>query len=534
MGIDPIRTPLLALAALATTSLASAQTFQAYYSSDTVFGNDLVNSRDCGFVAVGNARYGTFAISTAFLMRLTPEGKVDWSRRYFNPPGLNSAGHALVESSQNNDLIVAGNVGVQLLNTQERLVMRTDSSGSPLWAVALGGGQSIQPLGNTAIPGFVPVGVTEMHKGQIASVARRLNSNGAARVALLSMLDADGSLLFSNRYVPPGGSGISLDFIQARETRDPDPSSELLVLGSLTISTNFVGLFAMRTDIDGNIIWSKVYRLGDGVTSMLGCGFDLASNGDILFSANRIVLPAPIGAIPATIVGRIDSLTGDPVWSVAVDAFGTGYQSVTRTPDDGVIVAGLVGSNHNTATAALRVDGTTHDAKVWQYANVVAGSDALADAVVPVNPWGGYALLGRSREFSFNDNVVMIRTNNDMLTRCDERELNASFSATEIRGNNAPLQIVADPTYLPITMESDDPKFERNTQCLFTRCLGDLNADGFVDDSDFVLFATAYNTLICPTDPAITCCPADLNNDTFVDDADFVLFADAYNALLCP
>lgn len=65
-------------------------------------------------------------------------------------------------------------------------------------------------------------------------------------------------------------------------------------------------------------------------------------------------------------------------------------------------------------------------------------------------------------------------------------------------------------------------------------CPGDLNNDGFVDDSDFVIFASAYNILDCadPTMPAG--CPADLNGDTFVDDADFVIFAAAYNELICP
>ncbi|MGH7242949.1 MAG: hypothetical protein ACREJD_05980 [Phycisphaerales bacterium] len=60
-------------------------------------------------------------------------------------------------------------------------------------------------------------------------------------------------------------------------------------------------------------------------------------------------------------------------------------------------------------------------------------------------------------------------------------------------------------------------------------CPGDLNSDGFVDDSDFVIFASAYDALICGP-----VCPADLNNDTFVDDADFVIFAGAYDALICP
>jgi hypothetical protein len=65
-------------------------------------------------------------------------------------------------------------------------------------------------------------------------------------------------------------------------------------------------------------------------------------------------------------------------------------------------------------------------------------------------------------------------------------------------------------------------------------CPADLNADTFVDDADFVIFADAYNTLDC-ADPAMPAgCPADLNADNVVDDLDFVLFAAAYNELLCP
>jgi probable HAF family extracellular repeat protein len=65
-------------------------------------------------------------------------------------------------------------------------------------------------------------------------------------------------------------------------------------------------------------------------------------------------------------------------------------------------------------------------------------------------------------------------------------------------------------------------------------CPGDLNADGFVDDSDFVLFAAAYDLLLCSDFAMPSGCPSDLNRDSSVDDADFVLFASAYDALLCP
>jgi hypothetical protein len=65
-------------------------------------------------------------------------------------------------------------------------------------------------------------------------------------------------------------------------------------------------------------------------------------------------------------------------------------------------------------------------------------------------------------------------------------------------------------------------------------CPADLNSDGFVDDGDFVEFASAYNVLDC-ADPAMPSgCGADLNSDGLVDDADFVLFASAYDELLCP
>lgn len=65
-------------------------------------------------------------------------------------------------------------------------------------------------------------------------------------------------------------------------------------------------------------------------------------------------------------------------------------------------------------------------------------------------------------------------------------------------------------------------------------CPGDLNGDQFVDDSDFSVFAQAYNVLDCadPTMPAG--CPADLNGDGIVEDGDFSIFVVAYNELLCP
>jgi hypothetical protein len=64
-------------------------------------------------------------------------------------------------------------------------------------------------------------------------------------------------------------------------------------------------------------------------------------------------------------------------------------------------------------------------------------------------------------------------------------------------------------------------------------CPGDLNADGFVNDTDFELFASAYNLLLCEDAGMPVGCLSDLNGDGVVDDIDFQLFVVAYDALVC-
>lgn len=57
-------------------------------------------------------------------------------------------------------------------------------------------------------------------------------------------------------------------------------------------------------------------------------------------------------------------------------------------------------------------------------------------------------------------------------------------------------------------------------------CICDLNADGVVDDADFVMFVSSYDLLEDPL--------GDFNSDGVTDDADFVIFVGAYNDLICP
>jgi len=64
-------------------------------------------------------------------------------------------------------------------------------------------------------------------------------------------------------------------------------------------------------------------------------------------------------------------------------------------------------------------------------------------------------------------------------------------------------------------------------------CPADLNADGVVDDADFVRFAEAYILLLCEDPEMPHDCPSDFNADMVVDDSDFQIFGQAYDALVC-
>lgn len=73
------------------------------------------------------------------------------------------------------------------------------------------------------------------------------------------------------------------------------------------------------------------------------------------------------------------------------------------------------------------------------------------------------------------------------------------------------------------------PIFCGSAGCPNVCSMADFNGDGLVDDSDFVLFADAYNALVVPAANVLS----DLNADAFVDDADFSQFSTAYDTLIC-
>jgi hypothetical protein len=103
-----------------------------------------------------------------------------------------------------------------------------------------------------------------------------------------------------------------------------------------------------------------------------------------------------------------------------------------------------------------------------------------------------------------------------------------SVDPSVVCGSNATIRLNVTTAQGPFTINYTVKMGPTNNICASPAayCDGDLNDDGFIDDTDFVLFAAAYNLLNSGG--------GDLNFDTLTDDADFVLFAAAYDLLVCP
>lgn len=103
-----------------------------------------------------------------------------------------------------------------------------------------------------------------------------------------------------------------------------------------------------------------------------------------------------------------------------------------------------------------------------------------------------------------------------------------SVDPSVVCGSNASIRLNVTTAQGPFTINYTVKMGPTSNICVAPAayCAGDFNDDGFIDDTDFVLFAAAYDQLNTGA--------GDLNFDTFTDDTDFVLFAVAYNALVCP
>ncbi|HLO40924.1 MAG TPA: hypothetical protein VK176_07870 [Phycisphaerales bacterium] len=502
----------------------------------------LVSSRECGFAMTGSRGISTGAQTSVLVVGMDASGSVLWSGQH-RPPEGRTRGTSIQQMSDGGYVVGAESVfGGPTLGTY---LLRLNSTGGVVWSTLVSGTAFVGALNGGL---GVGVGVREQGDGSIVAVSR-VQGGGGSSAGVYARLQPTGVPIVNNLYSFAGAAAESfVDFADVREWRGVSnpPSDNVFVVGQAREFTAGLGFgafvaFAARLDAAGAVTWARTYK--HPVLDLAADGFCFTREGDLVLSCRVGGGIVEAGASDLALL-RVRAVDGGVDWSVAATNAVTRFTNAPRGIEylreseevvvaGGAETAGPVSFRNAAAAVFSATTGAFQRGRLYGVFDSAAANSA-ANAVAIAGPYGHVALAGRTNDTGAGGgDVQLIRAFTSLSSGCRELELvliSAPFAAgVETR------QLVSAPGSVgQVFTQSGVPTLLENAACSTPRCVGDLNADGLVDDVDFSAFANAYDILVCPTNPAFTCCAADLNTDAVVDDVDFTLFAAAYNELLCP
>lgn len=458
----------------------------------------------------------------------------------FNSPriwALNDAGQMAVTDSR-------------FIQEELRLVFYRGGFGG-LSVLAQSGDPAPQTGGGTLRT--LPQGPHPLYLTQSGNYALQSNVDGSTTTGTAAYVSRGGGVL-ERSFINLTGSGSALASSDiegldesARVLRsgrvDSASGAETLLVGGgpPTPATEFVRAGSPAPGLEDGAIFSS---------------FDVPSirDGRVVFYANafpndRALYLADAGTI-TRLVTRGQPIDSPPGATIATLG-NSNRPALTRSGD--VIFEGLVSLNNETRPAVLRWSGGTvtmllgpgsvlPGGSVCRFATeaVLQGIDADRVLMGAKRSTGAWELVLHSSDGLTSvaaPGQAVTLPGNVAATIQTVLPFATTRAGTRRDGRGGPLAGNAAALVARVRTEANTLRevvLRADIDGLTNTCPADLNADGLVDNDDFVLFVEAYNLFDC-ADPTMTpTCPADFNGDETVDGSDFVLFVAAYNELLCP
>ncbi|MFM1875459.1 MAG: hypothetical protein RL266_1196 [Bacteroidota bacterium] len=371
----------MAILLCAITAWAQPNTFQISYDVGLL---DLMGSvkqlPSDNYLVSGSTGTGFLPLPNATLMEVDDAGSIVWAKSYgmgfLSPSTLNDA-----RRTSDGGFIGAGsgpNSG------EQGLLIKTTSNGSVTWAKGFGGSDTeyFDVARQTNDGGYIACGTTRSFGGKdstnvyVAKVSSagaltwdraivmapsndlnhtandivenpgdgyyctgtvsEINGSDTTADILLFKLNTSGVVQWIKSYGAIGDyeEGYSIELL---------PTNELLITGTTDASSTGLDAgdaFMMKTDLSGNIIWSRAYNIGIE---------DISNNGYLMSDGNFCSVGWTIAAaFPLTIsayVVKANSSTGAVMFA---ERFNVGIGNILgegqETSDGGFVVAGMTGN----------------------------------------------------------------------------------------------------------------------------------------------------------------------------------------------
>ncbi|MFZ8835359.1 MAG: T9SS type A sorting domain-containing protein [Candidatus Caldipriscus sp.] len=344
---------------------------------------------DGGYIVAGGTLSFGVDSSDIFLIKTDANGNVQWAKTY----GGTAWDYAYsVQQTSDGGYIVAGRTRSFGAGLSDAFLVKTDANGNVIWAKTYGGtgtdyARSIQ---QTSDGGYIVAGITW--------------SFGAGGLDIfLIKTDANGNVIWSKTY---GGTGWD----EAYSVQQTSDGGYIVAGYTLSFGAGDYDIFLIKTDANGNVIWSKTYG---------GTGWDWAYSVQQTSDGGYIVAGYTLsfGAGDYDIFLIKTDANGNIIWAKTYG--GTGWDwaySVQQTSDGGYIVAGFTrffGTGYDDIFL-IKTDASGN----IQWDKTYGGTSGDYASSVQQTSDGGYIVAGVTESFGgaflvktdANGNVIWAKT----------------------------------------------------------------------------------------------------------------------------
>jgi hypothetical protein len=391
-------------------------------------GYSVQQTTDGGYIVAGRTFSDGTDNENIYLIKTDSAGSVLWEKIF----GETCDAHARsVRQTLKGGYIIAG------ISCDDVYVLETDSSGDALWSTMFGGngmdiGRSIQPTsdGGYILTGekrysdagrrgvwLIKLGISS--GSTISFVSPRLSIDGAQEVEWTRTFGGgpvpeghsiqqttDGGYIIAGVLDSLGPSCLiktdSIGNVTWRQTYEGIARSVrqttdggCVVAGSIDKYDDISGLSTIpnlfRTDSDGNMLWSKAFDKGQGMTDAVAYSVRLNPDGGYTLAGTERSIGTSHGFLIKT-----DS-NGYQLWRsrLRIDVVASEDQSMQQTLDDGYILVGTTRPTGSRNAYLVKADSEGNE----EWGITFGGSGADEGKSVQQTSDGGYIVAGWTESF---------------------------------------------------------------------------------------------------------------------------------------
>ena len=261
---------------------------------------------DSGYIITGYTNSFSTSSEKVYLIKTNSTGDTLWTKTYGG--NLNGTGYSVKQTSDNGYIITGGQVDIN--GTHNVLMIKTNVTGDTLWTKTFGGGGDDR--------GF---SVTEAIGGGYV-VAGNYSTGGI----YLVKTNLIGDTLWTKGYIVEGPPHINTGY-SIQQTADLG-----YIVAGIAYGASGVEGVALKTDVNGNFVWSKTYS---GLSHVyINYGQQTTDGGYIFAGWSQSF---PVGSYKSLLI-KTDA-TGDTLWTKQYDGAGSIYNfNVQQTTDGGFVL----------------------------------------------------------------------------------------------------------------------------------------------------------------------------------------------------